>query len=68
MENSVRKDILIDGSASLIGLALAIYSLATLKQPDLLRLITAVAGVGVFLFCSIRYVARFRQLQKKEKG
>ena len=66
MENSTRKDILIDGCASIIGLVLALYSLVTLKEPTALKWITAIAGVGVFLYGSIRYGIRFRKLQKQK--
>lgn len=68
MEKNLRKDILIDGMASLVGLVIALYSLVTLKEPTLLKLVTTMLAVGVFLFCGIRYGRRFRQLQKKEKG
>lgn len=67
MEKITRKDILIDGTASLVGMVLALYSLITLKEPTLLKLATTIIGVGVFLFFSIRYSRRFRQLQKKER-
>jgi hypothetical protein len=64
MDNN-RKDILIELSASLLGLALVLHTLVNMQNATTLRWVTTIAGVGVFLFGCLRYGRRYRQLQKQ---
>lgn len=68
MEYKARKGILIDLVACLLALPLAIYSLLTLKEPDTVKLLTAILFVGLFLVQAIRYGIRYRALQNKQKA
>lgn len=61
-----RKDILIELTASLLGLALVLHTLFNMQNATTLRWVTTIAGVGVFLFGCIRYGRRYRQLQKQQ--
>lgn len=67
MEKITRKSILIDLVASLLGVALILHTLFTLKDPAPLRWIVNILGLGVFLYNCFRYGFRLQQTTRRQK-
>jgi uncharacterized membrane protein len=68
METVSRREIIIQLTASILGLALSLYAVFRINASDKFRLFMAIVAIGLIGIRCVRYGMKYRRLIKQQKG